>query len=149
MNRYLIFVLSLLGVLSLQAQELPRAKQQQLESFKVAFLTRRLSLTPAEAKVFWPVYDSYSNELESIRKDIRRKRRLAQIDFEDLSEKEMEALAEAYQDSQRKEYELRAEFHEALKEVLPIRKVLLYYNAENDLHRELLKRLREARQNRN
>ncbi len=150
MNRIILALICLISLLpTLEAQNIPPEKQEQLEAFKVAFITRRLSLTPAEAKVFWPVYDAYQTKMEEIRRENRQEQRLARADFPNLSDQELEAIADDYQASQKEKYELRASFHESLKEVLPIRKVVLFYKTEADLNRELLRRLQEARQNRN
>jgi hypothetical protein len=45
-----------------------------LESLKVAFLTRQLELTPDEAKRFWPVHDAYQDEIEKLLRDNRDKK---------------------------------------------------------------------------
>ena len=44
-------------------------RQQEIEALKVAFISRDLQLTPAEAQQFWPVYDQYSRELSQTIKD--------------------------------------------------------------------------------
>ena len=53
-----------------RAQEQPpisQQKQQDIEALKVAFISRELELTPAEAEKFWPVYNQYSKELKEIK----------------------------------------------------------------------------------
>jgi hypothetical protein len=42
----------------------PQQKEQNIEALKVAFISRELNLTPAEAEKFWPVYNEYSQELK-------------------------------------------------------------------------------------
>jgi hypothetical protein len=69
--RYLLIYLILLLFSQLQAQP-PKPghrgndpeRREQIESMKIAFLTKRLDLTPEEAKKFWPVYNQYSEELD-------------------------------------------------------------------------------------
>jgi hypothetical protein len=34
-----------------------------LEAYKIAFITKRLNLTPEEAQRFWPIYNQYAAEI--------------------------------------------------------------------------------------
>src|SRR5256885_15028427 len=44
-------------------------KQQDIEALKVAFISKELELTPAEAQNFWPLYNQYSKEMHSAVQD--------------------------------------------------------------------------------
>lgn len=60
----LIFSFTLL--LSLQGQSQRPQQQRQagaLEAMKIAFITKRLDLSPEEAERFWPVYNKYAAEV--------------------------------------------------------------------------------------
>ena len=70
----LYFILSLIlltTVNQVRAQEIDQneKKQQDIESLKVAFISRELELTPEEAQKFWPLYNQYSKELKVTVKD--------------------------------------------------------------------------------
>lgn len=43
-------------------------RQNRAEALHVAFLTKQLELTPEEAQQFWPIYNSYREDLKEIRK---------------------------------------------------------------------------------
>jgi hypothetical protein len=43
-------------------------RKEKIEALRVAFITQRLSLTPAEAEKFWPVFNAFKAELEVLRK---------------------------------------------------------------------------------
>ncbi len=49
-----------------QDDQLDQKRQQDIEALKVAFISKELELTPAEAQKFWPVYNEYSKELRGI-----------------------------------------------------------------------------------
>jgi hypothetical protein len=36
-------------------------RQEKIQALKIAFITQKLKLTPAEAEKFWPVYNQYNN----------------------------------------------------------------------------------------
>jgi hypothetical protein len=42
---------------------------RNIESLKIAYITRELTLAPEEAQKFWPVYNTYTAELKAARKE--------------------------------------------------------------------------------
>lgn len=42
---------------------------RNIESLKIAYITRELTLMPEEAQKFWPIYNSYVEELKAVRKE--------------------------------------------------------------------------------
>ena len=44
----------------------------RLEALKIAYITKRLDLSPEEAQKFWPIYNQYSEELKKARQDAAR-----------------------------------------------------------------------------
>ncbi|MFK7921835.1 MAG: hypothetical protein AB8H47_07750 [Bacteroidia bacterium] len=150
MKKYILISLAAVFSLNLlwsQNHEIPPSKQEQFESIRIAFLTQKLSLSSEEAKVFWPVYDAYREELKQVYRRRRRIERRIQSELDEMTEIQMERLSNHYINLQKDEYEIRAKYHESFKEVLTPRKIILLYKAESDLNREILKRLRENRQN--
>src|SRR6478735_12646756 len=52
----------------------PKA-QEKIKAARIAFITERLGLTPAEAEKFWPVYREFSLKREELRKQFRENRK--------------------------------------------------------------------------
>lgn len=72
MKKYLyILFIAILGLSTIQltAQE----KGNRVESLRIAFITKKLDLSPDEAKGFWPVYDKYDEEMRKVIKEHREK----------------------------------------------------------------------------
>jgi hypothetical protein len=44
----------------------------RLEALKIAYITKRLDLSPEEAQKFWPIYNQYAEELRRTRQDAVR-----------------------------------------------------------------------------
>jgi hypothetical protein len=44
----------------------------RLEALKIAYITKRLDLSPEEAQKFWPIYNQYAEELKRARQDALR-----------------------------------------------------------------------------
>jgi hypothetical protein len=47
----------------------PAVKQATIQALKMAFMTKDLNLSTEEAQKFWPVYNSYIDDLKKIRKE--------------------------------------------------------------------------------
>jgi Skp family chaperone for outer membrane proteins len=45
---------------------------ERLEALKIAYITKRLDLSPEEAQKFWPIYNQYAEELKRTRQDAVR-----------------------------------------------------------------------------
>ncbi len=41
----------------------------RLEALKIAYVTKKMDLTPEEAQRFWPIYNQYAAELKQVRQD--------------------------------------------------------------------------------
>ena len=123
-------------------------RKEQIESMKIAFLTKRLELTPDEAKKFWPVYNQYTDELQNLRKDRRDKIRDAREDFDKLADKDVEKLVDDEIIFRQQEIDVLKKYHAQFKSVLPIKKVARLYRAQEEFKRELIERIRERREDR-
>ncbi len=62
---YFILVFICLTLAGFAQDELP--PQEKINALRVAFISKELELTPAEAEKFWPVYNEYSKELKGLK----------------------------------------------------------------------------------
>jgi hypothetical protein len=109
-----------------------------IESRRVAHITKSLSLTPAEARLFWPVYNEYLDKLEALsRKHRNWNEQVYAIDK--LTDEEAELIAEREISRLEESAVLRRTYHEKLKEVLPIRKIAMLYESEREFNRALFR----------
>ena len=120
--------------------------RDKVEAMKVGFITERLNLTPEEAKVFWPVYNKYQDELESVRKSRRENLINAKMNFDEMSDKDVDKAIETEISSRQNELDLLKKYHPQFKQVLPIKKVAKLYRAEEDFKRKLLDLIQEKRE---
>lgn len=138
------FLVSILFFQTVWAQGGPgqrQERQEQMEARRIAFITRELSLTPAEAKAFWPVYNQYHEKRnEMMRKHQSQRQQLDNLDR--LSEQELLLIADAEIANMEEMTALRREYHEKFKEILPIIKVIELYETERNFNRFLLRESR-------
>ncbi|MCO5286256.1 MAG: hypothetical protein M9898_07585 [Chitinophagaceae bacterium] len=89
-------------------------------------MTERLQLTSSEAQQFWPVYQSYQNEVKGLRADRKDG---------DILENEEKLLA------------IKKKYRPSFEKVIGADKTSRLYQAEKDFRTVLIKRLRNQRKN--
>jgi len=97
-------------------------KLNKLESYKIAFITRKLDLSSEEAQKFWPVYNKYVAELAATRK---QKAGMDEITFEE------------------KTVGVRKKYKGEFAKVLNDDKANQYFTAEKEFNNTLRKELQE------
>lgn len=120
------------------------SRMEQIHSERIAFFTDKMSLTPDEARLFWPVYNELSTKREKVFDERRKLGENFRTNRESLSEKEIEALSDKFIELQVQEAKLSEEYHRKFKAVLPAEKVMVFYQAENEFRNYLLRRLSGA-----
>jgi len=140
----LIVLLPVLSIYLSFAQDNKKDPSQQfyetVKAERISFLAPKLNLTPAEAQTFWPVY----NEYEKKRWDIQGKRlnfeRMPSYNLTSQTDEELLKITKSYIESFEMEGDLRKEYHKKFTQIIPLRKVVLVYKAENDFKEFLLKK---------
>lgn len=124
MKKVLFFILFFLNIsyfcYSQQDERLKKA-----EAIQIAYLTKELGLTPAEAEKFWPVFNSYKTELKQARAE---------------NPKDVIATEEKIVDI-RKKY--KPEFKKVLTDETRVNKI---FTADKDF-REMLRKELQSRKN--
>jgi len=72
MKKLYLIIFSVLCFLGVSAQN--DHGLGRLEAYKIAYLTKKLNLTPQEAQQFWPIYNKYQEEIRSARADMKTNR---------------------------------------------------------------------------
>ncbi|MBK9525934.1 MAG: hypothetical protein IPO39_14650 [Bacteroidetes bacterium] len=123
-----LFLLSFLVLFSaiVFAQENKPPVRERLESLKVGFLTERLNLSAEEAKVFWPVYNKYQDELEQLRKSRRENLMNAKLNFDEMSDSEVEKTIDNELMYRQGELDVLKKYNPQFKKVLPVKKLPNY-----------------------
>ncbi|MES2558781.1 MAG: hypothetical protein V4590_03520 [Bacteroidota bacterium] len=139
----LIVCLLSLG-LGLHAQEDPQDKNDRIESYKIAFITERLNLTPKEAAVFWPVYNEFNDQLKKIRKTEKERGR-AFGEKTQPTDAESEKFVNDFIAGKQQEFDLTKKYVVEFKKVLPASKVAKLVTLEHEFKIKLLQRLKDKR----
>lgn len=73
MKKYLLIIALFVGfLLPARAQDENKNDGGRIEALKIAFITKKLNLSPEEAQKFWPVYNKYTDEIRKLQLDMRK-----------------------------------------------------------------------------
>lgn len=135
-------LLLLFSLPAAHAQE--KSKKERIKALKVAYITEKLSLTTSEAQEFWPVYNTFYDNVSKLRhrEYINIKKKIKNGEIDEMSDKEVNELLTELEDIEKKKYMEEIQLTEKLKKVLPPKKILLLKRAERDFSRELLHKLK-------
>jgi len=137
----LIFTFSTANSQEPGMQRNPQQKKERIKTYKIAFITEKLNLTPEEAEKFWPVYNANMNKMEELQKNRFENIPNAPKDMEDLTKEEAEAAIDEILENEQKILDLKIDFKNKLKPILSAKKILRLFDAEREFRMELMKRL--------
>ena len=143
----LSLIVLVFGFIAVYAQNTRPGFEKYMEKFKaekVSYLTEKLDLSVEEAQKFWPLYNEYQDERDTVIKSRRMEGHRG--DFSNLSSEELEVMADKKVEDELKLAQMKMEFHKKVKKVLPIEKVVRLYRAENEFMSHMFSRLRGERQ---
>ena len=131
-----IGIMSLFVILMMSKAVSAQANQKEkVESMRIAFITERLNLTPAEAKVFWPVYNNYRHDLTTLRRNF--------YPMDDGTDPHLDADKQL--EFEQKRLDLKKHYKPEFEQVLGKQKLNLLVGAEEDFKRMLVQIVRNRR----
>jgi len=145
----IIWILSIFTFTIVIAQEKSGSTNEMFEKIKaekISFFTEKLSLTSAEARAFWPVYNEFEMKRFEIQRQIHEFERMPDDKLANLSENEIEKMTSNYIDSFEKEALLLKEYNKKFLKVLPMNKVLMMYRTENQFRGHLIREYKRGQQ---
>lgn len=139
-----IFYTSLLFVLfTFSAFSQKEDNYERIKTLKIGYITEKMSLTPDEAKNFWPVYEKYNQILHDLYTEAKTCRRNGCSKKENLTEKEALEILKKDTELSDKIWKTNKEKDKELLKVISAQKLLLLKNAERDFHQRLIKQYKE------
>lgn len=124
-----------------------RKKKEQIKSLKVAFITNELALTPDEASKFWPIYNSFEEKQQEIKKQ-KLKGYIGRMDddsFDKLSDKEAATILSQMESGEDELYQEKKKYMASLKTIISPIKILKLKKAEENFNRKLLQQYRNKK----
>lgn len=122
------------------------SRHERIKALKTAYITEALSLSPEEAAQFWPVYNSYEEQMHELRKAERAElSERDNIGLEGLSNLEASQLVDRLLNYELREWELEKKLMADLKKIMAPKKIVLLKISEEKFKRRLLERYKKGR----
>lgn len=124
-------------------------KRERIKALKVAFITEQLDLTTEESQVFWPIYNTFEKETNSIRfKEIRDIRKEIRDNLDTMTDADASTLIKRLNKAENRMHELRLGLSDKLKNVIPAKKIIRLKIAEDDFRRKMLNEFKRRKRER-
>ena len=105
--------------------------REKMRADKKLFVAEGMQLTETEAKVFWPIYDSYQKELGKLfDREIKLIQNYAK-NYETMSDEVAKSLVDEYMAIEGDHLKLRQSYLAKFRKVLSEKRVARYYQLEN------------------
>ena len=137
MKKTMIFFLCLnaFAVFAQPNRDEPK-RGEKVEALKRAYLTTELSLTPAEAEKFWPVYNAHEETQKTHRKELKKV--MDKMEEVGENQKAFESLNNEISALRVKEVEEDSNFMIACSKVIGVQKTAKLPAIEREFHKILL-----------
>ena len=145
MKKSIIFI-SFFFIINTIYSQSEKFSREKIEAYKKLYLTDKLKLDPTTETAFWETYKSYEDSLAKVRQEHRLSMRKLNIDNESATVQEYDEQIDLYMSYEKKKVELRGKLIAELKEIMSFRKTYMLFRYEDDFRREMMKKLRESRQ---
>ena len=143
MRKLTVLILVILTISTGYAQKSGSNAKNKLEAARIALITERLELTPAEAQEFWPIYNEYAEQRRSIQQGYREARK--GYDMQNLSEEQGKQLMQIGMDTKQKVLNLEREYSERLNRVVSSKQMMELKKAEEDFRSMIIRRLEQRK----
>jgi Skp family chaperone for outer membrane proteins len=117
--------------------------KERIEAAKVGLITQQLNLTTEQSKLFWPIYNKYTEELQSVRKQVRELKKGFQTKSDEQLKKDLDKVLELKE----KEVDVEKKYLQEFLKVINVRQVAMLHRADQLFKAMLIKRLVKPNKN--
>jgi len=116
--------------------------KEKLESARIAFITNRLSLTPAQAEKFWPIYNQNMEQRSELMREMTR---INRMDTKELSDQRATEMINRRLEIQQSLLDKEKSFMREITEVISPAQALQLGGVNRDFTRQLYRMQGESR----
>ena len=147
MKKYTLIILFLISAFSYSQNT---RKMERIKVLRIAYISNKLELSPAEAEKFWPVFNAFDTRQFDLR--LKKKQLMFKLkpeNSETFSDLEMKNLLYESEDLDNELQLNRKTFVKNLQGIISPQKILILKQLEEDFKNEILKQIKNRRQKRN
>lgn len=123
-----------------------KATQMKMMKMKKATFTQNLKLSEEESEIFWPLYEQYNEEINSvIEKQHSIMGKYKEKDLLDIDSEVAKMLVEQNNKTEKELAEIKVRYYEKFLSILPAQKVAKLIKEEKEIMHKIRKRDRQER----
>lgn len=107
---------------------------ERLKAKKIAYITDELELTPAESEKFWPVYNQFRDDIESLRTD----RQSATEKQNNITEAEALVIINNSIQLDKKEIEIKEKYNAKFIDIISAKRLIKLQSVDRRFKRQML-----------
>jgi hypothetical protein len=130
----ILLVLTAIPSLAGEKTDTMEALKGALKADKKAFIEQYMQLTQAEAKEFWPYYNSYQFDLQKINDRLIKLIDDYAKNYKNLSDQDATKMVDEYLSIERDQLKLKELYFRTLRKTLPVKKVARFLQLENKIN---------------
>lgn len=132
---------SILFILSFSLLSVAQPNRDKIKTLKIAYITEKLNLSEKEAQQFWPIYNSFEEDMSNLKRQSHETRK--KIDITTISDDEASQILKEIRNNENKKYHLENDFIDKLSRVIPAKKIILMHKIEDDFKRKIFEEYRK------
>lgn len=122
-------------------------RMEELKAEKVAFFTQKMNLDSETGQKFWPLYNEFDEERRSNHqrfRELMQKMRQGKEENVEFTDAEYLQMADAILEVKTFQADLDKKYHEKFKAILTPKQLLMYYKADEQFGREMLRKFHKG-----
>ena len=135
-----IFLLTLF--MSIALGSIAQDKYEKIESAKIAYLTKKVDLTPMQAEDFWPLYNEYSKKRRELHREKRHLKKNTETEQDDARLLEMMNRIE---EINQMELNLDKSYRKRFLIILSPQQVMALYQGEREFRKIIRDKIKQRR----
>ena len=126
---------SILFILSFSLITVAQGNRDKIKALKIAFITEKLNLSANEAQQFWPIYNSFEEDMSNLKRQAYNTRK--EVDLDAISDEDAVQLLKQIRTNENKKHALENDFIDRLSKVISAKKIILMHKIEDDFKRKM------------
>ncbi|MEO1050701.1 MAG: hypothetical protein AAFX87_08740 [Bacteroidota bacterium] len=119
-------------------------RKSKLETTRIAFLSEKLGLTPDQAEKFWPVYNEFRKQRQSIGNEYKTIRQ--EFDAQNATEEERKKFVQLGLQFKQRQLDLEKTYSDRLLKIITSQQLLRLRRGEEEFRKFVLDQLRRRQQ---
>jgi len=137
-----LLIIASIILLTTNATFSQQQNRQKIKILKTAYITNALNLTPHEAEKFWPIYNMYTNKIQTLKMSIegglQHKIQLAG-GIDNMSNNQAQKLIDTALLNERKITDNKIKLVQELSKIISAKKIIQLKKAEREFNRRILR----------